>query len=251
MCEISAKAIKKATGGKYTVTVAEKTDSTNNYIKRLKKPKDNTVVIALSQTNGRGRNGNSFFSPQGGIYLSVYKRLSGGADAAALITSCTAVATAQAIDQICVTNCGIKWVNDIFLNGKKVCGILCELVTFGDETGCIIGIGINAKKRKFCGELENIATSLENETGNVIDCNALVAEVLTRLDALLESRNDRRFLEESRRRSVILGKEVAVELPTEKFTAIALEIDDDGRLSVQTADGVRTIDYGQIHIRLL
>ena len=109
------------TGHKFEITVLNETDSTNNCIKRLSRPENGAVFIAERQTAGRGRRGNSFYSPSGvGIYMSVFADKKLLCDDVGLVTSCVAVAVATAVDDLCGTHCGIKWVNDIFLNGKKL-----------------------------------------------------------------------------------------------------------------------------------
>ena len=133
------------------------TDSTNNIAKQLcaKDPDDFTVIIAERQTGGRGRSGKSFYSAKGGIYMSVIV----SEDENVPYTVCAASATCKAINE-CGIDAKIKWVNDIFVNGKKVCGILCERVQTANGNKIVIGIGINHSVKDFPAELQDIAASL-------------------------------------------------------------------------------------------
>lgn len=243
------------TGHKFEITVLNETDSTNNCIKRLSRPENGAVFIAERQTAGRGRRGNSFYSPSGvGIYMSVFADKKLLCDDVGLVTSCVAVAVATAVDDLCGTHCGIKWVNDIFLNGKKLCGILCEVISKqcdGEKIeGCVIGIGINVLNFAVPKELQNTVTSIENETGKAVSRNLLAAKIIDCLFTLLENCKSGEFLNESRKRSVILGKEITVEAGSECFTAAAKKIDDDGRLIVETNGEKKTLSFGEVHLKI-
>lgn len=116
------------------IITLDSVDSTNNFLKR-EKPKENICVRALTQTNGRGRFGRSFISPEGGLYFSVIFKCKN----IQLSTIAAAVVVAQ-----CLKDSVIKWPNDILINGKKACGILCECSNCDDRI--IVGIGINVKE---------------------------------------------------------------------------------------------------------
>ena len=130
-------------------------DSTNRQLKELAESgaPEGTVVIAEAQSNGRGRLGRSFFSSQGsGIYMSILLRPEIELQNAVRLTSMTAVAVAEAIERVCEIPARIKWVNDIFLNKKKVCGILVEAGIDAVEQKlnyAVVGIGINVGKMEF------------------------------------------------------------------------------------------------------
>ena len=147
----------------------EEIDSTNRYVKQLGAAgaPEGRVVIANRQSAGRGRLGRSFFSPgEKGIYMSVLLRPEIELERAVLITSMAAVAVARAIERVSDIPAKIKWVNDIFLNRKKVCGILTES-GINAETGkleyAVLGIGVNVGSMEFPEELKGIATSVSNE----------------------------------------------------------------------------------------
>lgn len=214
-----------------------------------------TTVVAERQTAGRGRRGRQFDSPDGaGLYMSVVLRPENWSGDPTLLTSCAAVAAARAIEQICPVSVQIKWVNDLFAGGKKVCGILTE-AGLGLESGeleyAVLGIGINTARREFPQELQPIATSLGNVTGESVSRSALLAALLTQLEPALHQMGDGAFLEESRRRSLLLGREVTVLSAQGDYTARAAAIDDRGHLVVELPDGVRrTLSSGEVSVRL-
>lgn len=251
--EIISAELKTAQLGQSIITLDE-TDSTNNFAKELASggAAHGTVVIADFQTAGRGRLGRSFFSPKGtGLYMSVIIRPDFGIETAQLITSCTAVAAAEALEKLCGQEVAVKWVNDLYLGGKKVCGILTEASLSLENHSldyAVIGIGINvlSVKELFGTELGEIATSAEDETGVKISRNRLCAEILNRLEVQLGGIENRGFLEEYRRREMLTGSMVAVNTGRETITGRAVGIDENAGLVVELGDGTqRTIGSGE------
>ena len=156
----------------------DEVDSTNHVCKTLAaQGADNTAVIARRQTAGKGRLGRSFLSPEGGLYLSVLWR---GCPAGQLltVTPLAAVAVCRAIEQTCGAMCGIKWCNDVVLNGKKLCGILTEssLRPDGGAEWLVVGIGVNVAQTAFPPDIADMAASLAMQ-GYSVSPDAL-AEVL-------------------------------------------------------------------------
>ena len=195
-------------------------DSTNNRAKALAAAGavHGTAVIADSQSGGKGRLGRSFFSPEhSGVYMTVILRPDCTPDKAGLLTSLAAVAAARAVEKVSGVDVKIKWVNDLYRNEKKICGILTE-GGLGLEAGRLeyaaVGIGINVNRMEFPPELREIATSVGNETGTSHDRNRLIAEILNELDSLYGDLETGVFLEESRRRSNVIGREVTVIEPS-------------------------------------
>lgn len=231
------------------IIVLDETDSTNNYAKELarKGAKNATAVIAERQTAGKGRMGRSFCSPYGtSIYLSIILRPETDMETSQLITSCAAVAAAQAIDKVCGTDVKIKWVNDLFLNGKKICGILTEAsVNFesGQPEYAVVGIGINVKSIKniFSQELMNVATSIEDEIGRAPSRAKIIAEILKNMDKLTKNLSDTAFMEDYRKRSFIIGHKVSVSKFDSEKTALAIGISDNAGLIVRYEDGTEEI----------
>ena len=214
--------------------------STNDKAKELANAGavDGTVVIADSQSAGKGRRGRSFFSPPGsGLYLSVILRPRLTGEQASRITSAAAVAAARAVERAASLpggTVGIKWVNDLYIRGRKICGILTE-AALDLESGlldyAVLGIGINTAPISFPEELRR-TDELERELPGVGEPSPC------------------RFLEESRRRSVVVGRDVLVTKGNETFSARALEIDDEGGLVVETPAGRQTLRSGEVSVHL-
>ena len=232
-------------------------DSTKNRAKALAAAgaPHGTAVIADSQSGGRGRLGRSFFSPEhAGIYLTVILRPDCAPEKAGLLTSLAAVASARAVEAVADADVKIKWVNDLYLNDKKICGILCESAP-DPETGRLayaaVGIGINTAKTVFPPELRDIATSVGNETGTAPDRNRLIAEVLNELEKLYGDLETGAFLEESRRRSNVIGRTVTVIEGGKTYPARALDIDGQGRLMIETESGRSCLNCGEVSLKLV
>lgn len=200
-----------------------------------------TVVIAEGQLAGKGTKGRSFASPRGkGIYLSALFRPQIAVKDISLITPFAAVAVARATQRVAGISPGIKWVNDILLCGKKLGGILTEAVVSSTGDGIddvIVGIGLNVCAGGLPDELADIAISIEDATGKVIDRNRLIAEILSELKPLLCGTLPSDFLTEYRSRCEILSRRVRVTRGNESFLALAVEVDCDGALIVMRENG--------------
>ena len=219
------------------VAAYETLSSTNETARRLLAAgARECLVLAERQTGGRGRRGRTFFSPPGGLYMSVAMP---AAPEELTLTCRAAVAAAEVVERVTGRACGIKWVNDLYYKGKKVCGILAERV--GDSA--VVGVGVNLLPSPLPIELRDRAGFLD--CGDVRE--ALAAEIARAL--LLRDADDRRFLDEYRRRSVVLGKEIVYTLGDQSYEARALEIDDDGALVVLGPNGRETLRWGEVSIR--
>ncbi len=250
---LSASAILSALSSNcYTVTVENCIPSTNLALKNiaLSGAAHGTVLLADCQTEGRGRLGRSFYSPgKSGLYMSVLLRPNLPLSVAAgRVTTMAAVAVARAITRISGLNVQIKWVNDLLLKNKKVCGILAEAVSIGEENAIILGIGINVGKCTFPPELIHIATTLY-ANGKKVDRNLLAAAVLDELAALDPAR-PQEYMPEYRALSATRGKEIRV-LPHsgEPYDALALDITDDGALLVEKNGQTVCVSSGEVSIR--
>lgn len=214
-----------------------------------------TVIIAKHQTAGRGRLGRSFYSPKDtGLYMSVLLRPLIKMEEALFLTTATAVAVSDAIEKVTGERTAIKWVNDIFCHGKKVCGILTEAVPNLETEKleyAVIGIGVNLlpPPQGFPEELQSIAASvLPKQTNDNIQ-EGLATEILKQMDCHLEHLQEKSFLTEYRKRCFLIGKEVTV-LP-ENETALVLGIDDKAGLVVRQKDGTqRTLRTGEVSVRM-
>ena len=232
-------------------------DSTNIRAKQLaaQGAPHGTLVAADSQTAGRGRFSRRFYSPpRTGIYVSFILRPALPAERAVMITSLAAVAAARAIETLADVDVGIKWVNDLYIRGRKCCGILCEASMDFESGGLeyvVVGIGINVGRMRFPDELASIATSVENECGVPVSRGRLIAEIANQISALYADLPSGAFMDESRRRSVVIGREVTVLGGAEPYTAKAVDIDDQGRLIVELPGGqTQILNSGEISIRL-
>lgn len=230
------------------------TDSTNRVAKELavSGAPEGTLVVAERQNGGKGRLGRSFFSPKGGIYMSMVLRPEIPAERAVLITTCAAVAVARAVEKVSTATAGIKWVNDIFVQGKKVCGILAEAGLHPDRAApayVVLGIGINVKHQSVPEELKDIIGCLE-DSGVSVSKADLIAAVWEEFSGLYRNLSTAAYMEEYKRRSVLLGKAVTVFAPGGEYKAVVTDIDKEGHLEIDR-DGVKQkLSYGEVSVRM-
>lgn len=233
--------------------------STNDYAKDLAKENapEYSLVIADTQTHGKGRMGRTFVSPSGvGIYMSIILYPKTTLKTSQLITSCVAVGISKAIDNICKCNSKIKWVNDIFLNDKKISGTLTEgAIDFETNSFkyAIVGTGINVRSTRniFNDELSEIATSIEDVTGLKVSRSRLIAEVLNNVYHQLNNIENKTFFDEYVKRSLIIGKDVIVTEDGKECIARAIGIDENAGLIVKFFhDGtIKTLNSGEARIK--
>ena len=196
----------------------ESLDSTNEYCKRLaaKGAPEGTLVIANTQTGGKGRMGRSFYSPPGlGVYMSLLLRPDCKADGTQSLTAFTAVAVCRAIEKLTELTPEIKWVNDILLGGKKLCGILCEsAVSENGVVYAVIGIGLNVITRAedFPPSLRDTAGSVYSQSGKIVERGKLISAVISELDAMYDAwcADKTSYLEDYRSRCRMVGTYVSV-----------------------------------------
>ncbi len=238
----------------------ESIDSTNTYLKKLcteTEIKSPTAVVAAHQSGGRGRLGRSFVSPAGkGIYLSVAFPAPESADVALRITAAAAVAVARVLDAYTEEKAQIKWVNDVYLGSKKVCGILTEAVTDAKQ-GCIksivVGIGLNVRGfDAFPDDLKPIVTTLEQYAKNVPPMEVLAAEITNALCKLAVVLRATDWMEEYKQRSFVIGKAVHVLQNGNSRDAVVTDITEDGGLCVTYTDGeAAVLRSAEISIRAI
>jgi len=239
--EISA--MLAAGGPTMEVRVFDSVESTNKTAKEasLSEPDHSMVVLANQQTAGRGRLGRSFYSPENsGLYMSILFKPPFDLRHSVLITTAAAVVVVRAIEALSPVELGIKWVNDIYYNDKKICGILTEAIS-DFETGqisyVVLGIGVNCFDASYPDYLAGIAGSL----GGGFTRNQLAAEIINQWNQMVPTIESRDFLEEYRNRSMVLGQEIRI-YPTgnkegEGALAQAIAIDADGGLQVRYLTG--------------
>lgn len=218
--------------------------------------KEGHVILANTQTGGRGRLGRSFYSPADtGIYMSLLLRPQGYCpDQAVRLTTMAAVAACEAIEEVSGKNAQIKWVNDVYMDYKKVSGILTEAAFSLEDNGLdyiVVGIGINAypPKEGFPPEVEQIASAVFR-TRQSDGKNHLAAAFLNRFMGYYAARDNMDYAKEYRARSLVIGKKIRVISPAGQREGLALDVDEECRLLVQYGDGSReTLSSGEISIR--
>ena len=242
------------------ITVLETVDSTNNYLKRtaLEGCAHGTVVLSDEQTGGRGRQGRSFLSPRGsGLYLSVLLRPSCAPSALSHVTAMAAVATCDAVEQVLGVRPGIKWTNDLVLEGKKLCGILTELSVEWESNTLeylIIGIGINCnqKQEDFPEELREKATSLALALGTPVDRTKLAAALIQNLERLSREilTGKQHWIAQYARDCITIGRQVKILRGSDCRYGTATGIDENGALLVRYDSGETGVVFtGEVSVR--
>lgn len=236
--EISEKLILKHLKTPKKVAVFDEVYSTNDTVK----DSEFDVVVAKSQTGGRGTNNRKFYSPNGGIYLSLKLKPNIPLEKLSLITPFTAVALAKAIEKVAGLKPKIKWVNDIYLSGKKVAGILTESkILSGNIDYVIVGVGVNVKSQKFPDFNLNTPTSLEEELGGIVDKNRLIAEFLNEFNGVEKSLLSKDFIIYYNDNFYLLDKKVKVVSGGKEYQGVAIGVDENLALLVKIQN--KTISF--------
>ena len=219
----------------------EEIDSTNNYARERRSEREDLIITAKRQTGGRGTKGRSFVSKEGGVYLTALRFYDDfSAKDAFKIMAGTAVAVCETL-RFYGLKPVIKWANDVFVNGKKICGILIEnTLSSGNISSSIVGVGLNVNT-SFEGELESIATSMRLEGGK----NFLVEEITERLIAELSKD---RTMEEYRAYLGFMGQPVTLILGDKRVPATLLSVDDEGKLHAEIAGEIHVFSSAEVSI---
>lgn len=238
------------------ICVYYETDSTNREARAYHDMhrEGEAVFIADGQTAGRGRRGRSFCSPHGaGIYMSFLLHPKGELRDLTSVTTYAAVAVCRAIERACGLRTDIKWVNDIYYKGKKLGGILTEGALSEDmktASYVIVGIGLNLARCDFPDEIAEIATSIEEITGSAPERNLLLTEIMAELLSGLDGISSDETLEEYRRRSFLVGREITVHKLTASYPARVIGIGEDTSLLIRLTDGsVEKLITGEVSVR--
>jgi BirA family biotin operon repressor/biotin-[acetyl-CoA-carboxylase] ligase len=226
-------------------------DSTNNRLKELAEAgaPEGTAVVAREQTAGRGTGDRTFFSPAGeGLYLSVLLRPRVAAEELLTLTGWVAAAVREAIEKACGAPCQIKWLNDIYLNGKKLCGILAELSPTLDWV--VVGIGVNLTQTAHTFReqgLEEIATSLELE-GCSVTAEELTRSLLEELEEMYRAfpRNKAEYLCRYRAHCMTVGRQVEYHENGALYRGNACGVDDTFALVVEGPKGRKAVRSGRV-----
>lgn len=231
------------------VVVFDITDSTNTQANLLARSHGGNILVAANaQTNGKGRQGKSFYSPaQSGVYFSVVLRPNGELGDVVSITSAAAVAVSETIEEMTDLNPQIKWVNDIYVGGKKVCGILAQSVIEGGKIcGIVVGIGVNVTTSVFPDGLGTTAGSLNTD----IDKNAFVARVAEKLFTFSRNTSDKTYLDYYRKKSCVIGRKIKFFISNTEHHGEAVGIDDNANLLVRENGEIVRLTGGEITLRL-
>ena len=248
----------------FDIIVEKKITSTNKVLKELAEQgaREGTIIIAGEQSEGRGRYERSFYSPpEGGIYMSILLRPEMTAAESLFLTTAAAVAVAASVDEISGEKSRIKWVNDIFLNGKKICGILTEASLNLENNSlayAVVGIGINVKEPAggFPPEISDVAGAIfkNDDPRAAADTRCrLTAEIINRFLGYCRNMRAKTFLREYKRRSMLMGRTVNVfdNVSGTSVPAFVLDIDDDCRLKVKFDDGtIKYLSSGEVSVRI-
>ena len=228
----------------------QETDSTNTRAKEYAEgasSHESVIFIANSQTAGRGRLGRSFVSEAGaGIYMSILTYPTESGFDATKVTAESAVRLCHAVESLCDCKIKVKWVNDLYLGGKKLAGILTEgrLGEGGKIAYQVVGMGINVYKNAISDEISTIATSLESEIGSVPDRSVLAARMI--YEALTETD----CFEEYKARSLVIGQDVTVVKSTGSYNAKVIDVNPDYSLKLIVDGKEEKLFTGEVSIRI-
>ena len=236
----------------------EEVGSTNTEVRKIAENggKTGDFALSLKQNAGRGRRGRSFFSPDGGLYLSMLFRPQTSLEELMPFTAFSAVAVRRAIQEVTGMDAQIKWTNDLVIGQKKVSGTITDIV-FEGESGqvdaLILGVGINVKNSDFPDEIKDKAISLETASGKEVSILQLAGALTRELDRLWPvaiCKEREYYLKEYREHCLTLGKEVQVIRNNQNQQGFALDINDHAALVIRFADGhIENIDSGEVSVR--
>lgn len=232
-------------------------DSTNTKAKQLAEEgyPSGTLVVAEQQDAGRGRRGREWASPRGvGIFMTLMLKPDILPNNASMLTLVAALAVAAAIRKCTGRPAGIKWPNDIVMNGKKVCGILTEMSAQIDYVNhVVVGIGINVHNESFPEDIAQIATSLYLETGARYQRAALIEEIWEQFEryyaVFLQTQDLSGLVKEYEAHLVNMHQSVRVIDPKESFEGRAMGITPRGELMVDTWESRRLVSAGEVSVR--
>ncbi len=231
-------------------------DSTNKHALQLAKDgaSEGTCIISREQTAGRGRLGRSWVSPQdSGIYMSIILRPKLAMEDMPLITLATGVACARAIEFVCGASIGLKWVNDLILDRKKLGGILVEM----QKPAVVVGIGINVQHDEAAvpEDLKEKMTWLRRGSDTKFSTNTLVVAIIAKLESYYQMLLDGHksdVLNDWRSLSVNIGKEVSCQSGNQSLEGHVIDINEQGALLLRLNDGsVQSIYAGEVSVRNL
>lgn len=240
------------------IDVRDSVTSTNTVLKAIAEQggAEGMALIAQQQTQGKGRLGRTFLSPKGtGLYISILLRPKFSAEESLCVTTAAAVAVAEAIDSVTGKHAMIKWVNDVYMKGRKVCGILTEASVDFENSGlnyAIVGIGVNVQEPPggFAPEIRDVAGALYKEEVPAGVRTQLAAEILNRFFGFYDHLTQRTFMNAYRERSLLTGMEVTFAQGDTVKEGLVLGVDDEARLQVHLPNGEEKLfSAGEVNIK--
>ncbi len=244
------------------IIVRDSVTSTNDLLREMAmkgedEAPEGTMIVAAEQTKGKGRRGRSFFSPEGtGIYFSFLLRPNVEAADAGMITTMAAVAVAEAVKKYGVSDVGIKWVNDVYVGGRKVCGILAEATTSletGEIDSVVVGIGLNiyTPEGGFPDDIKDRAGSILGTERADDARNRLVAYTYEQFFDLYRNASEKEIAERYRSMCFVIGKKITIIKGNEQRHGTAVSLDDRCHLLVRYEDGTEeSLFSGEISLRM-
>lgn len=240
------------------IITVDVTESTNTNLKKLAEngAEEWTVLCADKQTKGKGRTGNSFYSPENGIYMSILLRPAFSPENSLFITTLAACSVCRAIEKLTDKQVKIKWVNDVYTEKGKICGILTESsINFKENkfNYAVLGIGINifTPKEGFPEELRGKAASLFSSDEYIPGLKAhIIAEIINQFYDLYNNFNKLEHSKEYKRRSLLINKEICFIYKGEEIFGKVIDIDEDCHLVVQNnVDEIIKLSSGEVKIK--
>ena len=237
---MNSEILKNLLGDSIELVYKGRTESTNNDAKLLARTSSVPVlVVAEEQTGGRGRHGNTFVSPLGGIYMSFAAPLHAIQPDTPLVTSFVAMCVSEAIEEVCNCSVGIKWINDIYVNEQKLAGILVETTDTDSGKSAIVGIGINGYVSPDTGT--GVAATCLAEHAESPNLELLCVQIAHKLlSGFARGLNSKSTVEYCRKKSVVLQREISFDLYGKHLRGVAIGLDETGQLLVDV-DGLRMV----------
>lgn len=239
-----------------TFIYAEELYSTNTYLmdKQNEINTNGTVILAETQTHGRGRKDRVWYSaPESNLTFSILltnnKSLLKHSN---LINFAASLAVSVSIENLFQIKTDLKWPNDVLLNGKKTSGILLESSSLGNKINrLVVGIGINVNQNSFQGSFNYPPTSIRIELGRIVEREKLLSEVLNNFELLLLKieKDSSSIIAEWKSKCNMIGERISIsENDVEKF-GIFYDVDEEGFLLLKTKDGIEKIHFGDVSLR--
>ncbi len=215
--------------------------------------KEGTVFLVENQTKGRGRLGRMWdTTPDNNLTFSVLLKDSFINQNPNLISLAAGLAVAQSIENLYQLKVDLKWPNDVLIEGKKLCGILCESVSQSNVISkIVVGIGINVNQSTFPSKYNIVPTSIKKETKKIVQRERLLSEVLNNFEIILNVLmvNPKQVLEDWRSRCRMIGEKIKIVDNEKEVFGIFEDIDNDGCLLLKNNDGTERISFGDVSLR--